>query len=122
MYLIVFPIGLYFGYSMLKREKENLRNAPKLNFESSIDIEVKDISFERNGLFLNKIEYNASGISAYSEFHGNDSVIDFKTFKAPFRLRKKSNNDTLSIIKNGKEMYLLVTEEIKYRFNDTNAI
>jgi|GEM_PF-4325218 len=122
VYLILFPIGLYFGYSMLKKEKEKFKNAPKLNFESSIDIEVKDISFERNGLFLNKIEYNSSGISGYSEFYGNDTIIDFYAFKPPFHLRKKSYNDTLKIIKNEKEMYLLVTEEIKYRLNDPNAI
>lgn len=117
IYVIVICIGIYFAYIMLTREIKKHKNAPAIDFVNSVDIEVKDISFERNGLFLNGKEYNANGISAYSKFYYKDSYLEFESINVPFILRKHKQNDTLKIIKDEKEMYLLVTEEIEYRKN-----
>lgn len=117
MYVIVFCIGICFAYIMLTREMEKHKNAPAIDFANSVDIEVKDISFERNGLFLNGKQYNANGISGYSKFYYKDSYLKFRSINVPFILRKQKQNDTLKIIKEGKEMYLLVSKEIEYRKN-----
>ncbi|RWW99600.1 hypothetical protein [Flavobacterium cerinum] len=117
IYVIVFCVGICFAYIMLTREIKKHKNAPVIDFANGVDIEVKDISFERNGLFLNGKEYNANGISGYSKFHYKDSYLELESINVPFILRKQKQNDTLKIIKDEKEMYLLVSKEIEYRKN-----
>ena len=109
----IFIIGIAFVYTMNKREREKLANAPKINFENELkDIEVYSTSFERNGLFLNKKQYNGHGISWYSKVIYNNDTLSLGDIKPPFHISKKSNNDTLKITKGEKELYLLVSNEI----------
>lgn len=97
----------YFFYS--------LENAPKLNFEQAIDsISVKKIDFGRGGLKLNRIRYNAFGISAYSTIHNENESFELYKLRPPFILSKEANNDTLKIVKDDKTYYLLINEEKRW--------
>lgn len=117
IYSIVICIGIYLLYTILEREKESYKNAPKINYSSEVNLEVKTISFERNGLFLNEEEYNANGISGYSRFKYLNTFTELNAITPPFTLMKEKNNDTLKVYKEDNEFYLLVREEIEYRMN-----
>jgi len=99
---------------MLKKDRQDYENAPKIRFENELDLHVQKISFERNGLFLNERRYNAGGISGYSRVHLDDSIYKLRNIEPPFRLAKAKQTDTLNIIKGDKRFYMLVTEEIKW--------
>lgn len=111
MLILVFIIILILLVFDIKSPKS--QNLPRLNFETSIKKEVKKISFKRNGLYLNKQQYNASGISWYSKFTGQDTILALDDIKPPFQLNKKADNDTLYLIKNNKIYYLLISNEIR---------
>ena len=106
-------LGVIFSYVMFRKSHQDYLNAPKIRFENAINLDVKKISFERNGLFLNGQQYNADGISGYTEVHHDDSIYKLGDMQPPFHLAKAKQNDTLFIIKGDKRYYLLVTEEIK---------
>ncbi|QYJ68278.1 hypothetical protein [Flavobacterium litorale] len=112
---IVVIIGLVFVILMNKKNREDLVHAPKIRKEFGLkNINVKKISFERNGLFLNNKQYNSGGISWYSEFHFRDSIVLFEDISTPFTLKKRKNNDTLKLIKDDIEFYLLISKELRY--------
>lgn len=111
----VFIAGIIYVYMMNKRSHDKYMNAPKIRTELALkQIDVEKISFERSGLYLNKVQFNANGISSHSRVHYKDSVVLLRQIKPPFILRKKSSNDTLELIKNNKKYYLLVSQEISY--------
>lgn len=90
----------------------SLENAPKLDFEHAIDsIYVKKIDFGRGGLKLNGNRYNAFGISAYAKIHNETESFELYKLPLPFAMSKEANNDTLKIVKDGKQYYLLISEE-----------
>ena len=111
--LLLLILAIPFFYFTSIYDENKLKNSPKLNFENSLDIYVKEISFERNELYLNDIQHQAYGISGYSKVH---LLGTNKEFIPPFKMEKKEKNDTLKIKKNDV-YYLLVTEEINLRKN-----
>ena len=114
-YLPLFLLGMLFLYIMNKGDFNEREIAPKIRFETKlIDLYVTSRSFERNGLYLNKVLYNAGGISSYSRVHFKNGLIELQDIKPPYVLSKKVNNDTLRISKNDVNYYLLVTQEIEY--------
>ncbi len=114
-YIPLFLLGMLFLYIMNKGDLNEREIAPKIRFETKlIDLYVASISFERNGLYLNKVLYNAGGISSYSRVHFKNGLIELQDIKPPYVLSKKVNNDTLRISKNDVNYYLLVTQEIEY--------
>ncbi|THD31554.1 hypothetical protein [uncultured Flavobacterium sp.] len=116
--LLLLILAIPFFYFTSIYDENKLKNSPKLNFENSLDIYVKEISFERNGLYLNDIQHQAYGISGYSKVHllGTNKELTLKEIIPPFKMEKKEKNDTLKIKKNDV-YYLLVTEEINLRKN-----
>lgn len=115
IYIPLFLLGILYLYIMNNRDLHEREIAPKIRFETKLDdLYVTSISFERNDLYLNKILYNAGGISSYSRIKAKNGSIELEDIKPPFILSKKVNNDTLRINKNNLNYYLLVTEEIKH--------
>lgn len=114
--IIVTVIGIIFVYSMNKNSRNKLINAPKIRKKTAFNLNVKTISFERNGLYLNKKQYNSGGISWYSKFHlaGSDSIYTFDDIKPPFTLQKSNDSDTLKLLQNNRKLYLLISEELQY--------
>lgn len=112
LYLIfIAVIGILFFYQVNKRQREKFEKAPKINKELRLeDLSVKKISFERNGLYLNGNQYNSGGISWYSKVHDQDTTFVLGDIEPPFLLRKRENSDTLRIINDKTEYYLLVTD------------
>lgn len=110
MAILIVPF-LYF--TNMYNEKK-IQNSPKLNFENSLVIYVKKMSFERNGLYLNDIQYQAYGISGYSKVYlsGTNNKLTLKEITPPFKMEKEEKNDTLKI-KKDRNYYLLITQEIK---------
>jgi len=117
-HILLMILAILFVYFSNMYDENKLKNSPKLNFENSLDIYVKEISFERNNLYLNDIQYQAYGISGYSKVRllGTNKELTLKKIIPPFKMEKKAKNDTLKIKKNGV-YYLLVTEEINLRKN-----
>lgn len=111
-YPIVIIGGALLFYFVTKYNKAKLEKAPKFDFEQSIDsLYVEEIDFPRGSLYINGIMYNAFGISSYSKIHSKkESTILFE-LPPPFLMTKEANNDTLKIIKDGKQYYLLISEE-----------
>jgi len=115
IYIPLFFTGILYLYIINKRDLNEREIAPKIRFEIKLnDLYVTSISFERNGLYLNKVLYNAGGISSYSRVHFKNGSIELQDIKPPFVLSKKTNIDTLWISKNDVNYYLLVTQEIEY--------
>jgi capsular polysaccharide biosynthesis protein len=112
--LLLLILAIPFFYFSSIYDENKLKNSPKLNFENSLNIYVKEISFERNGLYLNDIQHQAYGISGYSKVHlqGTNKELTLKEIIPPFKMEKEEKNGTLKIKKNGV-YYLLVTEAIK---------
>ena len=104
--------GTCYIYITDKAETEKYKTAPKIRMEHRLNsLLVNEISFERNGLYLNNIQYNADGISGYSKLHSNDSIFRFSRIKPPFVLRKKENNDSLELIKDNRSYFMNVSFE-----------
>jgi hypothetical protein len=82
-------------------ETKKIKHTPLISYKTPLNTEVQTISFERNSLNINDMMYSAGGISWYSEY--KDSVSTLDQVKPPFRLFKFENNDTLQIIKDGKQ-------------------
>jgi len=115
IYIPLFLLGILYFYVMNKRDLNKREIAPKIKFETKLnDLYVTSISFDRNGLYLNNVLYNAGGISGYSIVHFKNGLIKLRDIKPPYVLSKKVNNDTLRISKNDVNYYLLVTQEIEY--------
>lgn len=111
---IIFIVGIIFSFIMIKNNRNELINASKIRKESAINIDVKSISFERNGLYLNRTQYNSGGISWYSKFYSNDTVYSFEDIHPPFILQKSGGSDSLNIFKNNEKLYLLISKELRF--------
>ena len=108
--LVLAPIVIFVIYP--KYYKYQLENAPKLDFEHAIESTlVEKIDFGRSGFKINGLKYNAFGISAYAKIHNESESFDLYKLPPPFILSKEANNDTLKIIKDDKQYYLLISEE-----------
>lgn len=81
-------------------------NTQYLNRHRPLKTRVIDISFQRNGLYLNGVEFYSGGISGYTKFHVGDSLVSLDRIKPPFMLIKKEDNDTLTIIKGNQKFVL----------------
>ena|SRR5690606_6816082 len=111
-YPIVIIGGALLFYFVSRYNRLEMENAPKLDFEHAIDsIYVDKIGFGRGNFRVNGIMYNAFGISSYSKIHNKDESFDLYKLPPPFILSKEANNDTLKIIKDDKQYYLLISEE-----------
>lgn len=98
-------------FLIIENKNDNKKDLPRIDYSSSLIVDVKTISFERNGLFINNEEYDAEGISSYSRVYGNNFVSNLNEIKLPFTLRKKEFNDTLTLVKGKVLFFLLVKEE-----------
>src|SRR5690606_13521021 len=84
----LFIAGIIYVYIINKRSYDKYMNAPKIRTELALKpIDVEKISFERSGLYLNKVQYNADGISSHSRIHYKGSVILLREIKPPFKTR-----------------------------------
>ena len=111
-YSIVIIGGALLFYFVSRYNRLEMENAPKLDFEHAVDsIYVEKIDFGRSGLKINGNRYNAFGISAYAKIHNEKKSLELYKLSPPFTMSKKANNDTLKITKNGKQYYLLISEE-----------
>jgi len=111
-YPIVIIGGVLLFYFVTQYNKAKLEKAPKLDYEHSIDsLYVDKISFGRGNFRVNGVIYNAFGISSYSKIHNEDESFDLYKLPPPFILSKEANNDTLKILKDNKQYYLLISEE-----------
>ena len=111
-YPIVIIGGVLLFYFVSRYNRLEMENAPKLDFEHAIDnIYVKKIDFGRSGLKINGNRYNAFGISAYAIIHNETESFELHKLPLPFTMSKEANNDTLKIVKDGKQYYLLISEE-----------
>ncbi|RZL44656.1 MAG: hypothetical protein EOO93_27695 [Pedobacter sp.] len=115
LYVSLVPLSVLFIYIVNRMQYNERENAPIIRFEESLgDVYVKTISFERNGLYLNNILYNAGGISGYSRLIDKNRIVLLEDIQPPFILRKKDNNDTLELVKGDQRLFLNVTNEIKW--------
>ncbi|MXN91467.1 hypothetical protein GR160_09520 [Flavobacterium sp. Sd200] len=114
-YIPVFLLGIFYVYKMDQLAENNRKLAPEICFEKGLEeLIVKTISFERNNLYFNDTLYNSEGISSYTRVKSKNTVEELSDIKSPFKIKKKSNNDTLEFYKNGKLYYILLTEEINF--------
>ena len=109
-------LGIVFLFINLSKDNKVRQTAPKINYDTAINIYVNTVSFERNGFFINDIDYNSYGISSYSRIHLYESknIVTLNKIKPPYHLYKKENNDTLNIDKKNIRYYLKLKEEINY--------
>ena len=111
-YVIVILGGILLFYFVSRYNRLEMENAPKLDFEHAIESTlVEKIDFGRSGFKINGLKYNAFGISAYAKIHNETESFDLYKLLPPFILSKEANNDTLKIIKDNKQYYLLISEE-----------
>src|SRR5690606_16587115 len=111
-YVIVILGGILLFYFVSRYNRLEMENAPKLDFEHAIESTlVEKIDFGRSGFKINGLKYNAFGISAYAKIHNESESFDLYKLPPPFILSKEANNDTLKIIKDDKQYYLLISEE-----------
>lgn len=122
LYIILVGLGISLMYIIFLRYYPDVKNAPKLFFKHELYLDVKEISFERNHLYLNDTLYDAGGISGYSRVYSSPiNGTDLMSIMPPFRMEKSANNDTLRIIKENKRYYLVVTKEQNYVKNNCNG-
>ena len=113
--LSILIAGIVAFWFQSKINRSEFLRLPKIRKELSLDtIEVSKISFERNGLIINGRQYNAGGISSYSNVNFNDMTLKLEDIKTPFILTKRKNNDTLEIIKGDDKMYILISDELRF--------
>ena len=105
--------GIVFFVVSLNEDAKKFERAPKINYNVAIDLYVNTVSFERNGLYIDDIEYNAYGISGYSRVHSynSKSVMTLDELQPQYHIYKKANNDTLHIEKGDVKYYLLANQE-----------
>ena len=118
LHILFYILGFIVLVAIYIRNLPDLKNAPKLYYRDSLYLYVKKISYERNNLYLNGTLYDAGGITGFSVVNINDTKsIDLWYIKPPFKIEKFANNDTLKIIKNDEQYYLLVTKEQEWLKN-----
>jgi len=115
--------GIIYSYFIYLYEKKSIEKAPKIDFEHSLDsIVVSSIEFPRNafyfktGIYMNDTLYDTF-VSHGSQIYGSQEIEVLRKLPVPFVVSKKSNNDTLYLIKNDTKYYLLISEEIERRKN-----
>lgn len=118
LHVLFYTLGFTILIVIYKRNLPDLENAPKLYYRDSLYLYVKKISYERNNLYLNDTLYDAGGITGFSVVNINDKKsIDLWYVKPPFIIEKFANNDTLNIIKNDEQYYILVRKEQEWLKN-----
>lgn len=111
-FLLLFMMIYFFtGYN------HGRKNNPSIAYSTALNLNVKSISFERNGLHINDTTYIAGGVSWYSRLHYSNRVFRLNEIKPPFYISKKNNNDTLTILKDSRKYYILISEETNYSKN-----
>lgn len=120
LYIILVGLGISLMYMIFLRYYPDVKNAPKLFFKDELYLDVKEMSFERNHLYLNDTLYDAGGISGYSRIHSDTKETNLMSIIPPFRIEKSANNDTLKIIKGSERYYLLIRKEQNYVKNNSN--
>lgn len=112
-YIVVVVGGVLLFYFVTKYNKVRMEKAPKLDFEHAIDsVFVEKIDFGRGNFYLNRDLYNnVFVIGPYAKIHSEKETILLKDLPLPFWVTKKTNNDTLYLIKNHKIYHLLISKE-----------